>query len=169
MKYGRWFTLDGIIKCYLHIMWLSNYSNVRCTGLEQLCALHNWRFVVLTTDTMKITVFWDVMPINLVDTYLSTNLHGIIPQDLIQWNCYACAMKTYLCSGVHIINWYVHLAVSAYEEVFFRVLHYTYLATAHYFPACSVLFLSYDISIYFFISPGFIYLFLVLTGILLLV
>jgi hypothetical protein len=56
-------------------------------------------------------------------------------------------------------------------SLFFPILHYTSLATAHYFPACSVLFLSYDISIYFFIYPVFLYatyLLLVFIGILLL-
>jgi len=84
-----------------------------------LRALRNWRFVVLTTENMKITIFWEVMPGNLVCPYrqacmLSSHKTVIF----IQWNFNALEMKTFLCSGVYIVCWYIHLAISDYKKAF---------------------------------------------------
>jgi len=110
----------------------TRYIHTRYNGFKQLRALRNLRFVVLTTENMKIAIFLDVMPSNLICPYRQASMPSSHKSVIfIQWNCYAFGMETSLCSGVYIICWYIHLAVSAYEKAF-SILPYP----ASHFP-CS--------------------------------
>ena len=157
-------------------MWPSDKSNVRytCTGFEQLCPLRNWRYVVLTTKLWRLPTseMW-YQEILYVPVDKPPCHHRTRQSSLVNSITMHLKWEIFLCSGVYIIHWYIRLALSAYEKAspFFSVLYHTSLPTAHYFPAWTVLFPSYDMSIYFFISPFFlyaIYLLLVFIGILLL-
>ena len=92
--------------------------------------------MVLTTENMKIAIFWDVMPSNLICPYRQACMPSSHKTVIfIQWNSYAFEMRTCLCSGVYIVRWYIHLVMSAYKKAF-SVLPYPAL---HFLCNCSLL------------------------------
>jgi len=70
--------------------------------------------VFLTTENMKITIFWDVV-CPYQQACMPSSHKTVI---FIQWNFNALGMKTFPYSDVYIICWYIHLAMSAYEKAF---------------------------------------------------